>query len=593
MTMIAAGTAPRRARLTGWGATFALSLAVLLGFWMVVGLPGGTVETMVMGNDAGMRLLTLRDLLVGHGWFDATQPRLGPEGTPMHWSRLVDAPMLALILALEPVLGREGAEFALLLVWPLAMLAAIVATAAAIARRLGGGLAGGLAIGAGLMALVIKWRFVPGDIDHHNVQALLLMLAIWGMLARHDHRAAAPGAGLAVAASLCIGVETLPLLVMTGLWCASLWAARGAAERAPALGFAGGLGGGLALLFPLTAPAIAWYGGFCDAISVDLAVPVMAGAGLLGGLAWGLSDRPAGMRAAALLGGGIVLVLAVAALRPTCLSNPYDALDPYLAEHWLARTTEAQGIVDKVAQGRMIYLILTMGALAAAAALPAVIGRRGLPLSVLLLAGLAIGAYQVRGLLMVMILTLLAGSVVAGVLRDRAAARPGPWGAPLALAALLSLALLSVLMGFGQGFVDETEERAVMDPDAPLCSEAGAFAALGALPPGRVAATSDLGVPILLSTPHTVLAAPYHRNQDGLRAAFEILLARTDAEAERVMRASGVDYFVVCPADGDIATFAAANGDIFSARVAAGRVPAFLAPMPGTETAAARIYTLR
>ena len=56
-------------------------------------------------NDSLLRLVQVRDLLGGQGWFDLHQYRMGPEGGfVMHWSRLVDAPIAAIILA---VAGRH------------------------------------------------------------------------------------------------------------------------------------------------------------------------------------------------------------------------------------------------------------------------------------------------------------------------------------------------------------------------------------------------------------------------------------------------------------------------------------------------------
>ena len=47
-----------------------------------------------LSTDDAMRLVEVRDLLAGQGWFDLTQYRLSPPGgVAMHWSRLVDVPL--------------------------------------------------------------------------------------------------------------------------------------------------------------------------------------------------------------------------------------------------------------------------------------------------------------------------------------------------------------------------------------------------------------------------------------------------------------------------------------------------------------------
>ncbi len=69
--------------------------------------------------DDAMRLVEVRDFVNGQGWYDLVQRRFGPPaGIPSHWSRLVDAPLAGLILALTPLFGRSLAEGAAAVLWP-------------------------------------------------------------------------------------------------------------------------------------------------------------------------------------------------------------------------------------------------------------------------------------------------------------------------------------------------------------------------------------------------------------------------------------------------------------------------------------------
>ncbi len=71
-----------------WLATVVAYLAASFG-------QGGDLST-----DDAMRLVQVRDLLAGQNWFDLTQHRLSPPaGVTMHWSRLIDLPLAALICA--------------------------------------------------------------------------------------------------------------------------------------------------------------------------------------------------------------------------------------------------------------------------------------------------------------------------------------------------------------------------------------------------------------------------------------------------------------------------------------------------------------
>ena len=87
-----------------------------------------------MATDDAMRLVEIRDLIGGQGWFDLFQYRLDPPGTSMHWSRVIDAPLAALILLLKPLMGMHDAEAATLYLWPALLLAIALMLIAAIAR---------------------------------------------------------------------------------------------------------------------------------------------------------------------------------------------------------------------------------------------------------------------------------------------------------------------------------------------------------------------------------------------------------------------------------------------------------------------------
>ena len=70
-----------------------------------------------------MRLVEVRDLLGGQGWFDPDQYRIDPlREVPMHWSRLVDIPLALVIGALTPLVGQSAAEGVALIAVPLLTL---------------------------------------------------------------------------------------------------------------------------------------------------------------------------------------------------------------------------------------------------------------------------------------------------------------------------------------------------------------------------------------------------------------------------------------------------------------------------------------
>src|SRR5262245_48304044 len=72
-----------------------------------------------LSNDDAMRLVGVRDLLAGQGWFDLTQYRLGSAGSLMHWSRLIDLPIALLLSFYQLFTNTPQAERLTMAIWPL------------------------------------------------------------------------------------------------------------------------------------------------------------------------------------------------------------------------------------------------------------------------------------------------------------------------------------------------------------------------------------------------------------------------------------------------------------------------------------------
>ncbi len=85
-------------------------------------------------TDDMMRLQQIRDWLGGQAFGDLTQYRLGPGGTPMHWTRLDDLVPAAIIRVLEGMIGRHNAEVAAVIAWPTLLLAAALVLTGRLAR---------------------------------------------------------------------------------------------------------------------------------------------------------------------------------------------------------------------------------------------------------------------------------------------------------------------------------------------------------------------------------------------------------------------------------------------------------------------------
>ena len=78
-----------------------LGFAVLLSFGL--GREGGAAR-MLVGPDDFMRVVQVLDWVDGQGWNDMVQRRVNPPaGVDMHWSRLADLPLTAVITLAEPL----------------------------------------------------------------------------------------------------------------------------------------------------------------------------------------------------------------------------------------------------------------------------------------------------------------------------------------------------------------------------------------------------------------------------------------------------------------------------------------------------------
>src|SRR5512138_754714 len=132
---------PRWAAVGQW-ATAPLVLALLATAFLVVATlagPGPSLSDWLGDTDDAVRLVTVRELIGGAPWFDTTLPRIGaPEPLVSHWSRLIDAPLAALIIALTPLLGVEQAELVMRFVWPALLFFALALIVAREAHRRAG-----------------------------------------------------------------------------------------------------------------------------------------------------------------------------------------------------------------------------------------------------------------------------------------------------------------------------------------------------------------------------------------------------------------------------------------------------------------------
>ena len=160
-------------------------LAVLLWLALVAfslfGLQDAIRQFHYPDPDDAMRLAQVRDLMAGQSWFDVNQYRVNPGegGGLMHWSRLVDASIVSLILLLQPLLGEAAGERWALALQPLLLILPLFMLLGRIFALLGGRqlIVVGLLIAS--TSVTFLQFFVPMRIDHHGWQLLLSVAMFW------------------------------------------------------------------------------------------------------------------------------------------------------------------------------------------------------------------------------------------------------------------------------------------------------------------------------------------------------------------------------------------------------------------------------
>jgi hypothetical protein len=111
------------------------------------------------------------------------------------------------------------------------------------------------------------------------------------------------------------------------------------------------------------------------------------------------------------------------------------------------------------------------------------------------------------------------------------------------------------------------------------CFNQPSFKTLADAKAGLVVAPVDMGARILLTTHHTALAAPYHRNNKGNLAAYQVfLLPQADAEAR--VRTLGANYVAICKRSAEVTILSREGPKGLMVDLEAGRIPGWLEAMP-------------
>ncbi|HEX8641965.1 MAG TPA: AcrB/AcrD/AcrF family protein [Allosphingosinicella sp.] len=560
---------------------------LLLLFWLAVAaymvwLRWAQIKGFALGDtDDNMRMMQVRALLSGQGWYDLRQYRMNPPyGADMHWSRLVDLPIAGLKLFFTPLLGGRQAELVAVAVAPLLPMLAAMGSLALIARRLIDPKAFAIAIALIACAGSARGMWAPLRLDHHGWQLALLAVAVSALT---DPKRARGGVvlGATTALSLAIGMEMLLYLALAGGVTALRWMLdRDQARRLFAYGVS--LGGGCALAF-LVFASEANRAPVCDALS-PVWLSAMVAAGALAVLLAMLSPGSRLARFALATAAGAALAGAFVLLWPHCLGR-LEGADPELERLWLDKVREALPIWRHGAQTTAMVVSLPVAGLLGYALMLWIHRRdpepRLLWLSVALPALLAAALllWQTRAgpaaqLLSIPGASALAWLVILWFRRQR-----------LMIVRVLGVVVaFLVVSGLATGYVTQmfpsevSNYRMAVNVANGRCPTLGALRPVALQPRGNVLTFVDLGPRLITVTHHNAVAGPYHRNSREILAVMRAWrgdAANARATAERYR----IDYVLICPNMSESTIYRSEAPQGFYSQLAAGKVPDWLRPV--------------
>jgi hypothetical protein len=542
-------------------------------------------------TDDNMRIMQVRGLLHGQGWYDLRNYRMNPPfGANIHWSRLVDLPIAGLILGLRPFLGGAGAERWAVAVAPLLPYLLLLFSLALAARRLIGPHAYPLAFLAVFFAGSTNGMFMPERIDHHGWQLALLALSIASIA---DPKRVRGGLvlGISSALSLAIGLEMVIYLALAGAAMVLFWVAdRDERERLSA--YAVSTSAGVALSF-LVFASYDNRAAVCDALSPVYVSDALLGCALIYALAW-LSPGDWKRRLMLALAAGIAIAAFHASIWPQCLQKP-EHISPEAQRLWMDHVKEARPIYTH--GWRVAVLMVALPVTGTIGWLVLAWARRRDPELLRRVVAAAIPGIVASLLLLWQTRTGPAAQMMAAV---GAAALvwfllPPVWrfkwpdseriGYPVRAIATTVVILLCVgaAVPFVLNFIPEQPstpyQKAIGRANA-LCASLWGLHPIALQPKGVVFTFVDLGPRLITVTHHDTIAGPYHRNWRQIVDVMNAWRGSAEQAHRIIVDKYHSNYVLSCPDSSTTTIFTSETPNGFYGQLQRGQVPKWLQPVP-------------
>lgn len=544
-------------------------------------------------TDDNMRIMQVRALLHGQGWYDLRNYRMNPPfGANIHWSRLVDLPIAGLILGLRPFLGGAGAERWAAAIAPMIPYLLLLYSLALTARRLLGPTAYLLTFLALIFAGSNNGMFAPERIDHHGWQLALLALSI-ASIADPNRVRGGIVLGVSTALSLAIGLEMIIYLALAGIAMVLFWVDDGD-ERERLRAYAVTLGGSTALCFLVFASNDNWFA-VCDALSPVWLSDALLGSALMFALAW-LSSGDQKRRIVCALGAGIILAGFHGMTWPHCLQRP-EGVSPEADRLWLSHVKEARPFYTH--GWRIATLIMTLP-------VTGVVGwilltwhrwgdrdlrRRVIGAAIPGVAATLLLFWQTRTGPAAQMMAVIGCAALIWIII------PTSWNSKTPLIRVLVTAL-AVVVGCGAvvpvivGSIPEdkpTKRDLQIGRANRLCATMWGLHPVALQPKGMVMTFVDLGPRLITLTHHDTVAGPYHRNGQQIVDVMNFWRGSAD-QAHQIAVRYHTNYVLSCPDSSTTTIFAAEAPKGFYVQLQHGQVPSWMVPVQLSKDSPFRMW---
>jgi len=519
------------------------------------------------GPDDFLRYHQAQNWLLGQGWFDTTAYRMfPPSGGDIHWTRFIDAAIGGVTAFFNLFTDLSTAGRITAIVWPLSLFMLAVAAMVAICERLAGKENRLLALFFFVLSINTLAEFKPGRLDHHNVQILLFILIMLGIV-RGLGRYSSYLVGVLIAVSIMTGLDSLLLLLAALAFLALEWVFKreGSATRLFETGLA--LGVTSSLLYVSSFPPGRWFSNHaCDAFSLFYLSALLLVSAAFMVLSFS-SRRPVFAKPFARVAAGACFAIAIVTVLfsafPDCLGGPYGNVDADLKLRWLDKITEAKGIIERFPGNpshwttQIIYLALMLTVIAVVLSKKAAT-QPELAVLGFIVAICVLGAfYQTRilrtGIYSVIPFCVIFAAMCWNWLEEKFKSQKVIAYASQALICLLMTSTFWVTTGFvssssagSEAALLEPTTARMTDPDKEIaCTSDLSMANLAQMPVGHVMSDLNTATAILVHTPHSVEGGSYHRNGSAILNVISFF-ERDLEEARQIAVARKADYVTFC-----------------------------------------------